>query len=172
MTLVNKLYFRFRNFLAYYLPRFYHFCETRKSAVKFFLAGCFASATHLVFLAIFYDLLKWPIIWATSLAFIFSFIASFSLQKLWTFRNFSQKKAIGQFIMYIINALISLNINGVLMHLLVDRYAIWYLFSQIIVNVLIGFYNFFVYNLIVFRKKKNEINSEQKEVGASAGNVA
>lgn len=73
--------------------------------------------------------------------------------------------------MYIVNAFITLNINGFLMHLLVDQYEIWYLFSQIVVNVIIGTYNFFIYRFIVFRKQ-NEIDSEQEKIRSSAGDVA
>ncbi len=171
MTLVNNSYFRFRNWFAYHCPRLYHLCERKKSAVKFFLAGCFAGTANLVFLALFYDLLNWPIVLSTSLAFIASFLVSFSMQKLWTFRNFSKKKTIGQFSLYILNAFITLNINGFLMHLLVNEYEVWYLFSQIIVNVSIGIYNFFIYSFIVFRKP-NETDSQKEEIGSGAGDVA
>lgn len=171
MTFINNLYFRFRNWFSYHCPRLYNLCERKKSAVKFFLAGCFAGTANLVFLALFYDLLNWPIVLSTSLAFIASFLVSFSMQKLWTFRDFSQRKAIKQFGLYIVNAFVTLNINGFLMHLLVDEYRVWYLFSQIVVNVVIGTYNFFIYRFIVFRKQ-NETNSQQEEIGSSTGDVA
>jgi putative flippase GtrA len=171
MKLVNNFYFRFRNNFAYYTPRLYNFCDTKKSAVKFFFAGCFAGMTHLVFLAIFHGWFSWPIVLSTSIAFIGSFLVSFSLQKLWTFRDFSQKRTISQFGMYILNAFIALNINGFLMHLLVDKYGVWYLFSQIIVNVSIGVGNFFIYRFIVFRKK-HEVNCQKKEIGSVARDVA
>lgn len=172
MTFINKLYFSFRNSFACRLPRFYNFCETKKSVVKFMIAGCIAGGTHLVFLAIFYDLFNWPIVLSTSIAFISAFVTSFSLQKLWTFRDFSQKRAVRQFSLYIINAFFTLNVNGFLMHLLVDRYSIWYLFSQIIVNISLGVYNFFIYRFLVFRKQKNEINCKQEKIRASAGDLA
>lgn len=172
MTRTNELYFKFRNFLARRCPRFYHFCDDKKALVKFFLAGCLAGTANLIFLAILYDLVDLSIIVSTSFAFIASFLVSFSLQKLWTFRNFSQKKAASQFTLYILNAFFTLYVNGFLMHFLVDGQGVWYLFSQIIVNVLLGIYNFFIYRFIVFRDNKNAIISEQKKAGAGAGDVA
>jgi len=172
MFKTDDLYFKFRNYFSYHWPRFYNLCETKKSVLKFFIAGSFAGATHLIFLAIFYDLINWPIILSTSLAFILSFVVSFSLQKLWTFRDFNQKKAFGQFSVYFLNALLVLNVNGFLMHLLVDRYRVWYLFSQIVVNIFLGAYNFFIYRFLIFRKQKHEISCEQKEIGSSTGDLA
>jgi len=57
------------------------------------------------------------------------------------------------------------------MHLLVDKFEVWYLFSQIIVNVAIGIYNFFIYRFIVFRKKY-EVNCQEKEARSGARDVA
>jgi putative flippase GtrA len=84
-------------------------------------------------------------------------LVSFNLQKFWTFRNYRHDKVIHQLFVYILNAFIGLNLNGLFMHILVNRYNIWYLLSQIIVNVVIGFWNFIVYKFIVFRTSKNEI---------------
>ena len=172
MPHINRLYFWFRNFLACKYPKFYSLCDRRKSVVKFFVAGCFASSTDLVFLYIFHSLFNWPIVLSTSLAFVLSFVVSFTMQKFWTFRDFNHNKTAGQFILYILNAFITLNINGIMMHALVIDYKIWYLLSQVIVNVTIGIYNFFIYRWIVFKHDKHEISSQQKTVGSESGDLA
>ncbi len=177
MPHLNRLYFNFRNFLSNRFPKIYCFCDSRKSVVKFLIAGCFAGGTDLILLFFFHGILKWPLVLSTSLAFIFSFIVSFTLQKFWTFRNFSQEKAVGQFILYILNAVIGLNLNGFFMHLLVNEVGIWYILAQIIVNFTIGLYNFFVYKSIVFKVNKDEvnkdeINNKQKIIGRGTGDVA
>ncbi len=172
MPQLNRIYFNFRNCLSNRFPKIYCFCDTRKSVVKFLLAGSFAGATDLVLLFFFHGILKWPIVVSTSLAFIFSFAVSFTLQKYWTFRNFNQEKAISQFILYIINALIGLNLNGFFMHILVTDFRVWYILAQIIVNLAIGFYNFLIYKSIVFKIGKDEINNEQKIIGRDARDVA
>ena len=47
------------------------------------------------------------------------------------------------------------------MHLLVNQFGIWYLFSQVIVNLFLGSLNFFIYKFIIFRHD-DEINCEQE----------
>lgn len=158
MSLLNHLYFKFRHFFSSRLPKVYFFCEKQKAIVKFFISGCFAGGTDLVFLFIFHGLFHWGIVFSTSLAFILSFLVSFTLQKFWTFRNYDHKRAIHQLLLYVVNAFIGLNINGFLMHLLVNRFGIWYILSQIAVNLFLGFCNFLIYKFIIFRHEKHEID--------------
>jgi len=172
MSHINRLYFWFRNYLSSHAPKIYNFCDNRKSIIKFLIAGCLAGAADLILLFIFHGIFGWHIVISTSLAFIFSFLVSFTLQKFWTFRNFSQEKAVGQFILYILNAFIGLNLNAYFMNLLVMHYHVWYILAQIIVDLVIGIYNFVIYRQIVFKIGKNEINNEQKKTGPTAGNVA
>ncbi len=160
MPHLNRLYFRFRNCFASSFPKIYCFCNTRKSVIKFLIAGCFAGGTDLILLFVFHGLFHWPIVISTSLAFLCSFAISFTLQKFWTFRNFSHDKVISQFILYILNSLIGLNLNGFFMHLLVTDLKVWYILAQILVNLTIGIYNFFIYRSIVFKIGKDEINNE------------
>ncbi len=164
MPLINNLYFRFRNFFSTRWPQTYGFCDRRKSIVKFIIAGCFSGGSDLVFLFIFHGLIGWKIVLSTSVAFILSFMVSFTLQKFWTFRNFSQKKVIGQLVLYFMVAFVGLNLNGFLMHVLVTDYNIWYLLAQFVVNLFIGFLNFLAYRFIVFGAPKYEIISEEKTI--------
>lgn len=172
MPYINKLYFQFRNYFSRCFPKTYCFCDNRKSIVKFVIAGSSAGIADLAFLFLFHGILKWPIVLSTSLAFVSSFMISFTLQKFWTFRNFSQAKVASQFILYILNAIICLNLNGFFMHLLVTEYQVWYILAQIIVNLTISSYNFLVYNSIIFKIGKDEINNKQKTLGSGAGDVA
>jgi putative flippase GtrA len=172
MPQLNRLYFKFRNYFSGNFPKAYSFCDKRKSALKFFIAGSLAGATDLIFLYIFHGVFFWRLVVSTSLAFVLSFVVSFALQKFWTFRNFSQSKAAHQFALYILNAFIGLNLNAFLMHLFVSRYRVWYLLAQVIVSLMIGVYNFIIYRSIVFKIGKDEINHEQKTSGSSAGNLA
>jgi len=158
MPFVNKLYFKFRHWFAQHLPKIYCLCDNHKAVLKFFIAGGLASLTDLVLLYVFHGWFRWGLVLSTSLAFILSFIVSFSLQKFWTFRNYDRAMAIRQFLLYVINAVVGLNLNGLGMHLLVNKYKIWYMFSQVVVIVLIGFYNFIIYRFIIFRSSSHENN--------------
>ncbi len=172
MPLINSLYTKFRIWFNSSWPKIYTVCNHRKSVVKFFFAGATAATVDLFFLFLFYGVFKWELVFSTSLAFILSFIVSFTLQKFWTFRNYCQKKMPVQFVIYITNAFIGLNINGFLMHTLVYNVGIWYLFSQVIVNFTIGVYNFFIYKFIVFRSTRYENNCEEKTATGSTGKLA
>ena len=172
MPQINHSYSEFRSFLSSRFPKFYRICENRKSVVKFIISGSLAGGTDLVLLFLFHGVFKWPLVLSTSLAFICSFLVSFTLQKFWTFRNFNQDKVLSQFILYIINAFIGLNINGFLMYFLVNKFGIWYIFAQIIVSLIIAFYNFLIYKSIIFKIGKDEINHKQKTFGSSPGDVA
>lgn len=157
MPVINRLYFKFRHFFSSRCPRLYDVCNSHKSVIKFIFAGGMAASTDLVLLFFFHGLFKWGLVVSTSAAFILSFLVSFTLQKFWTFRNFRQDKIAGQLFIYLLNAFIGLNLNGLFMHALVNRYEVWYIFAQIIVNLVIGVWNFLVYKFIVFRTDKNEI---------------
>jgi len=156
MSFINNLYKRFRSFLSQRFPHFFKFCDKRKAVVKFFIAGGFAGVVDLIALFVFHDLFAWEILFSTSAAFILAFAVSFSLQKIWTFRNYSHKKLPRQLILYFAGAFISLNLNALGMHWLVNNLGVWYLLAQIIVNLFLAVINFFNYKFIVFRIYKNE----------------
>lgn len=160
MPLVNKFYIKLYRFLNNRFPACFCFCRERKSVVKFFISGTLASSVDLFFLFIFHGVLDLGIVLSTSISFLLSFLVSFYLQKLWTFRNSDEKKMPRQLVLYLLNSFLSLNLNGFLMHLLVNQFGIWYLFSQVIVNIFLGSLNFFIYKFIIFRHD-DEINCEQ-----------
>jgi putative flippase GtrA len=153
MSLINRLYFRFRHFFSRRYPRIYYICDRHKAVIKFIVAGSTAGITDLVLLYFFHGLFRWSLIFSTSAAFIMAFLISFTLQKFWTFRNYRQDKVIGQLSVYMLNAVVGLYLNGFFMHTLVYRFAVWYILAQIIVNLALAVWNFLVYKFLVFRHK-------------------
>jgi putative flippase GtrA len=73
------------------------------------------------------------------------------LQKLWTFRNKEERKTSRQLVLYFLNWFLSLNINAVCMHMMVNRLNVWYLLSQVIVDLSLGALNFLIYKFLIFR---------------------
>jgi len=160
MSLIHDWYCRLRQYFADRFPKSYSLCERRKSIIKFVIAGCFAGGSDLVFLYLFHGLFGLGIVLSTSSAFILAFLVSFTLQKFWTFRDY-QDKVIQQLFLYILNALIGLYLNGYFMHVLVNRYDVWYILSQVIVNVTLAFWNFIVYRFVIFKNSaENEIKNK------------
>lgn len=154
MKKIKAAYYKSRNKLLQVHPHFYSFCDKRKSVIKFFFAGVCAASVNLIFLAIFHKGLNWSIVPATSFAFVLSFVVSFNLQKFWTFRDNHKGRIPRQLIIYMLNALLALSLNGYFMHLLVSVWGVWYLLAQVIVNVTIGLQNFFLYKFVIFPVKK------------------
>lgn len=152
MPTFSVLYNDFRRAFAVRTPRLYQYCERRKSLIKYLISGTLAGGTDLLLLFVFHGLVRMEIVLSTSLAFILSFLVSFSLQKLWTFRNHSGR-TVHQLSLYLLNALLGLYLNGYFMHILVNGYAIWYLLAQIIVNLVISVWNFVVYKFVIFRHR-------------------
>lgn len=154
MKKIRSIYYIFRNKFVSKHPHLYSYCDRHKSVIKFMFAGVTAASFNLLFLSIFYKLFHWDLIISTSLAFILSFIISFNLQKFWTFRSKDRNGVPMQLTLYLLNALLALSLNGHLMHLLVNIWGLWYLIAQIVVNGLVGFYNYFLYKFIIFKPKK------------------
>ena len=141
-----------RNFVAYRYPHLSAPLLRHKSIIKFLMSGAMAGVVDLSVLFVLHGLLNVSVVIATSAAYIASFWISFYLQKFWTFCNHNQKQLYHQLVLYFLFAFINLNLNGYLMHVLVNRYQVWYLGAQIIVSLAIGFDSFLLYKFIVFRK--------------------
>jgi putative flippase GtrA len=152
MFWITRLYSRLGNFFSGHCPRFYHFCGDHRAVLKFIVSGSSAAAVNISLLFLFHGVLKLELIFSTSAAFIISFLVSFTLQKFWAFRNFRRDKLAGQLFLYALNAAVGLNLNGLFMHLLVNRGGVWYLLSQVIVSAVLAFWNFAVYKFIIFRE--------------------
>jgi putative flippase GtrA len=152
MGLINNFYFKVRSRFSYSCPLIYNFCEKHKLFCKFIFAGCLSGGLDLLILFLLHGVFGLALVLSTSIAFIFSFLSSFTLQKVWTFRNFERDKVWRQLVIYFFDAFFGLNLNALLMHILVNRLGLWYILAQILVNLLIGLINFLVYHFIIFKK--------------------
>jgi putative flippase GtrA len=133
MVIFLRIIARLKAFVERRYPRLFKRLLPHKSIVKFLLSGPVAGAVDLLTLYILHGLFGVSVIWSTSLAYILSFWVSFYLQKFWTFCNHNKKHVYRQLALYFLFAFINLNINGYLMHIMVNRYHIWYLLAQLIV---------------------------------------
>lgn len=156
MPLIDNLYFKIKRFTWLHLPRLMAYLHRNKSAAKFVVTGCFTGGLEILLLFILHGIFNLGLIKATSMSFALCFLISFSLQKIWTFRDRSGDKIFRQMLMYFAIGFINLNLNGVLMHGLANILGIWYLLSQLLVNFILAGSNYTFYKFIIFRKK-NEI---------------
>lgn len=163
MPLLNSCYHKLCVLLNFLSPKLYDKFFKNSPFLKFFIAGLAAGSIDLILLFIFHDLLNINIVFSTSIAFLLSFLFSFYLQRVWTFENKDGAKVPKELVLYMLNAFLSLNINGFSMHFLTTEIHVWYLLAQIIVNIFLGTLNFFIYKFIIFRSD-DETNCEQKQI--------
>lgn len=151
MPLLENFYQKMCRILDNRCPKLYGRFFKGTSLIKFAISGGISGSVDLIFLFLFYGLCHWGVVLSTTTAFLFSFLISFYLQRVWTFDNKEKKKVPRQFVLYMLNAFLSLNVNGFSMHFLTITLGVWYLLSQLLVNAVLGTLNFFIFKFIIFR---------------------
>ncbi len=116
--------------------------------VRYIISGGTAAVVDLVLLYLLTDVFGVWYITSSIIAFLVSFIVSFTLQKFWTFNDRSTDKIHSQAIIYLIVTSINLGLNTVGIFAFVHYFGFHYLASQIIVSILIAFESFYVYHLV------------------------
>ena len=119
--------------------------------IRYIFSGGTATFVNLVVL---YGLVQFFHLWyltSAIIAFCFSAVVSFVLQKFFTFRDGSKKGMHLQFSIFFFYVLAMLGVNTLLMYLFVDIWGFWYFLSQIIISIIIAFLNYNFFNKIVFR---------------------
>lgn len=150
-TIINSVKHKFDKIRHFILFKTSESFRRKLVIFRFVLAGAVASLTQILGVTIFYEKLGYDIIPATTLAFIIAFLASFSLQKFWTFRDFRSKVLDRQLSIFLVLAVINLIINDILMHFLVNTFSIWYIFAQFATSGMIGIYSFLAYKFVIFK---------------------
>lgn len=131
-----------RDRAAAYLQRY-------QELLRFAIAGGAAVAVNLTALYTFTDILDIHYLLSTVLAFLVAFVASFSLQKFWTFRDHS-KGLHRQLPLYLAMQGANLGLNTLFMFILVRYFHIWYLLSQVLISLLLAFISFFINKRFIF----------------------
>lgn len=121
--------------------------------VRFIASGAVGAATDL-FLLWFLTRIAgvWYLISAI-VAFILSFIVSFFMQKLWTFKDKKTERIHIQAGGYLLITLLNLLLNTALVYAFVQYLSLHYLVAQILASIILAFESFFAYRKLVFKKK-------------------
>lgn len=117
---------------------------------RFLISGMVAALTDLGLLYLLTEVAGiWYLISAV-IAFLVAVVVSFTLQKLWTFKdyNFNHQILRRQISLFIVLVIANLFLNTVSMYFLVERFNLPYLFSQVLVGGLIAVSNFLIYHKI------------------------
>jgi putative flippase GtrA len=151
MPFLHNFYAKLRIIVSSNFPRSSRFLGRQNSLIKCLVAGGVATIIDLILLFFFHGLMNIQIVSATTMAFVCSFLFSFMLQKFWTFQNHNREQTSSQLFLYVLNIMFTLYLNGLFMHLLVNNFSVWYLLAQVLVNIVIGLWNWVIYKFIIFR---------------------
>ncbi len=121
--------------------------------IRFVISGTIGAVTDLFLLWFLTAAFGIWYLASAIIAFILSFVVSFFLQKLWTFKNREADRTHVQAGIYLAVTLCNLGVNTLLVYVFVRYFSLHYLLAQIIASVLIAFESFFAYREIVFKKK-------------------
>lgn len=123
----------------------------KNKIVRYIISG---SITSLSVFLLLYSLVQVLSIWyltASAISFCFGIIVSFTMQKFFTFKNYSIKRIHLQFSFFIIFNIFMLGLNTLFMYIFVDIFNFWYLSSQIFITMLTAFVNYITFNKLIFR---------------------
>ncbi len=120
--------------------------------VRFVISG--GSAT-LVNLGSLFSLTHFFHIWylfSAMVSFLISFSVSFFLQKFWTWRDVSRDTMHKQAGVFFLVMICGLLINTTLLYVLVEFLHFHYLMAQLLIGILIAFFNYTMYQKFIFHK--------------------
>ena len=121
--------------------------------LRFLISGGSAAATNLGILFLFAHYLHIWYVSASVIAFILSFVVSFSLQKFWTFSDPSMRMLPAQMAKYLSFMVLNLGVNTLMMYMLVEYAHMHYMFAQLLTMGAIAFVSFFVYQHLIFKRE-------------------
>jgi putative flippase GtrA len=81
------------------------------------------------------------------------------MQKFWTFGDSETSGMHIQASSYFLVALLNLGINALLLYILVQYVALWYLFAQVLIDGLLAISSFLIYKFVIFNRR--EIKAEE-----------
>ena len=137
------------------------FIHRKKEIIKYLISGGTAAAVDLSILYFLTDILAvWYLLSAVA-AFTIAFFVSFFLQKFWTFRDNDKNAMARQMAYFFLVGLINLGVNTVGMYILVDRFGLWHILSQIIISGMIALSSFIIYKFFIFHKPRTEKQEEK-----------
>ena len=109
---------------------------------KFGIVGVIATLIDFIFLYLFRDVCKLPLILSNTLSFSISVIYNYLASMTFVFdvdKNKDKKKT---FILFIIFSVIGLGINNIFVDLLTNKLDIYYMLSKVIATIVVMIFNF------------------------------
>ena len=121
--------------------------------IRYLTGGTLGAISNLVVLFVFVQYLNVWYLTSTMVSFSVGAIVSYIAHKFWTFENYSLSGIHLQFTAFLIFNFLMLGLNTLLMYVLVEMTGIWYLFSQILVGIVIAIINYTFFRKYIFNRE-------------------
>lgn len=128
-----------------------------KQFIKFGIVGGLGTLVNIAILYIFTDFFHIYYIASEIIAFIVSGLHNYVLDKVWTFKENIEDKAVLKYIQFFSISVISLVINLIILYILVEFFVLWYILAEIVAIVCAFLSNFAGNKFWTFRIKKKPI---------------
>ncbi len=125
---------------------------------RYLVSGGMATATNLLFLFIFTNLIGIWYLTSEVMAYIISYAVSFTMQKYWTFNDGSKDKIKSQAVIYTIVTTANLGLNALILYALVQYGHLNHIVGQVIASAIIAVESYFIYK-ILFRSKADSVQN-------------
>lgn len=130
--------------------------------IKYATVGACGTIFNISILFLCTEILNIFYIISEIIAFFISVIPNFLINKIWTFKESLDDKIVVKYFQYIIVSTFSLVINLTTLFILVNYFAIWYIFGEVLAIFVAFIISFLAHKLWTFRKRKNIVlNSDQ-----------
>lgn len=123
---------------------------------RFLISGGIATAVNLAALYLLIAVGLWYLT-SSIIAFFVGFVASFILQKFWTFKDHRRDVMGRQLVVYLAIVLVNLGLNTGLVYLFVEYGTLWPLVAQALSSLAIAFEGFFAYKIFVFKDHTKKV---------------
>lgn len=130
-----------------------------KLFLKYCIVGVLGTGIDLFSLYLLVEYLKLPVMFATSIAFVFAVTSNFFFNKKWTFNN-SSKNYRKLYIKFLIISLIGLALTLSSMYFLIYILSIYYILAKLLTSLLVLTWNFLGNKFWTFRNNKKTIKLE------------
>ncbi len=127
--------------------------------VKFVLAGSIASLADLTVLYSLTEFFGVYYLVSAGFSFSFGFTVSFLLQKFWTFKNKKTNNLNIQILRYFLIFSVSLIVGIIILYFVVNKFGIYYIYGQILVDSNLAIGRFFISKYLIF---KNETTNKKE----------
>lgn len=150
-------------------PEIFKHADKHKIIIKYIFSGLTAAAADFLVLYNLTEFFGVYYLISAGIAFICAFMVSFVLQKFWTFRNNDINNIYEQLSLYFFVAFSSLLLNTIIVFTLVEKFGIWYIFSQAMAGVCLSIFSFLFYKYVIFIKEIKRKKRDRKNILIATG---